>query len=146
MKQVYKLILELNSWIQLRLELAILVDNLIIWPKLKLESELDLNIDMYLNIYQIRSASFISLIKKPGYKLFAVLITDIEKTLKPKKYIDFVKKVLKKYYKFLDIFSQKEADKLSKHYLYNYKIKLEFKKQLSFKSIYKISLDELKYL
>src|SRR5438034_3091329 len=101
---------------------------------------------MHLNICQIKSVLFISLIKKPGYKLFAISITDIEKTLKLKKYTNSAKKVLKKYYKFLDIFFQKEADKLSKHHLYNYKIKLEFEKQLSFKSIYKMSLDELKYL
>jgi len=86
------------------------------------------------------------LIKKPGYKLFAVLITDIKKILKSKKYINSAKKVLKKYYKFLDIFSQKEADKLSEYCLYNYKIKIESGKQSLFKSIYKMSLDKLKYL
>src|SRR5438034_5090002 len=101
---------------------------------------------MHLNICQIKSVLFISLIKKPGYKLFAISITDIEKTLKLKKYINSVKKVLKKYYKFLDIFFQKEADKLPKHHSYNYKIELEFEKQLLFKSIYKMSFDKLKYL
>ena len=101
---------------------------------------------MHLNIYQIGPALFMSLIKKPGYKLFAVLITDIKKTLKLKKYTNSVKKVSKKYNEFLNIFFQKEADKLSEHYLYDHKIELEFEKQLLFKSIYKISLDELKYL
>ena len=101
---------------------------------------------MHLNICQIELALFVSLIKKSGYKLFTVLITNIKKILKLKKYTNSVKKVSKKYYKFLDIFSQKKANKLSKHHLYNYKIKLEFEKQLLFKSIYEMSLDELKYL
>ena len=101
---------------------------------------------MYLNICQIKSILFVSLIKKLSYELFAVLITNIKKILKLKKYINSAKKVLKKYYKFLDIFSQKEANKLSKHHLYNYKIKLEFEKQLLFKFIYKMFFDELKYL
>jgi len=73
-------------------------------------------------------------------------MTNIKKTLKSKKYTNLFKKVLKKYHEFLDIFSWKEADKLSEYYLYNHKIKLEFEKQLLFESIYKISLDELKCL
>src|SRR6266536_2773397 len=87
-----------------------------------------------------------SLIRKPSYELFAVLITDIKKTLKLKKYTNLFKKVSKKYYEFLDVFSQKEADKLLEHHSYNHKIKLEFGKQLSFKSMYEMSLDELKCL
>ena len=66
--------------------------------------------------------------------------------LKLKKYTNLFKKVLKKYHKFLDVFCWKEADKLLEHYLYDYKIELEFGKQLLFKSIYKISLNKLKYL
>ena len=95
---------------------------------------------MYLNICQIKSILFVSLIKKLSYELFAVSITNIKKILKLKKYTNLVKKVLKKYYKFLDIFSQKKVDKLSKYHLYNHKIKLKFEKQPLFKSIYKISI------
>ena len=101
---------------------------------------------MHLNICQIEPALFISLIKKLNYKLFTILIINIKKTLKLKKYINSAKKVSKKYYKFLDIFSQKEADKLLKYYLYNYKIELEFEKQLPFESMYEMFLDELKCL
>ena len=145
-KQAYKLILKFDSWIQLKLEFVILVDNLVVWFEFKSEFELDLNIDMHLNICQIKPVLFISLIRKLGYELFIVLIIDIEKILKLKKYINSVKKILKKYYEFLDIFSQKKADKLLKHHSYNYKIKLKFEKQLLFKFIYKISLNKLKYL
>ena len=101
---------------------------------------------MHLNICQIESALFMSLIKKLGYELFIVSITNIKKILRSKKYTNSVKKVLKKYYKFLNIFFQKEADKLSKHYLYDYKIELESRKQLLFESIYEIFLDKLKCL
>ena len=68
------------------------------------------------------------MIKKLDYELFTVLMTDIKKTLKSKKYTNFFKKVSKKYYKFLNIFSQKEADKLSEYYSYNHKIELESEK------------------
>ena len=73
-------------------------------------------------------------------------MTNIKKTLKLKKYTNLFKKVLKKYHEFLDVFSQKEADKLSEHHLYNHKIKLESEKQSLFKSMYEMSLDKLKYL
>ena len=146
MKQAYKSILKLNSQIQLKLEFAILVDDLVVWSEPKSESELDLNTNMHLNICQIKPALFMSLIRKSSYELFAASMTDIEKTLKLKKYTDFYKKVLKKYHEFLNVFSWKEADKLSEYYLYNHKIKLESGKQLLFESIYKMSLDELKCL
>jgi len=69
-----------------------------------------------------------SLIKKLDYELFAVSMTDIKKTLKSKKYTNLFKKVLKKYHEFLDVFSQKEANKLSEHHLYNHKIELKSEK------------------
>ncbi len=83
---------------------------------------------MHLNICQIESALFMSLIKKLDYELFAVSMTDIKKTLKSKKYTNLFKKVLKKYHEFLDVFSQKEANKLSEHHLYNHKIELKSEK------------------
>jgi hypothetical protein len=57
-----------------------------------------------------------------GYIVFAVTLQDIEKALIPKVTIDPRKKLPKEYYKFLDVFSKKEADKLPPHRLYDYKI------------------------
>ena len=81
-----------------------------------------------MDIYQIGSTPFIRLARKPGYKIFAASIADIEKTLAPKKHIDPTTKISVEYHRNLKTFSQTEADKLLKHWLYNLKIKLEPKK------------------
>ena len=57
--------------------------------------------------------------------IFAIIIVDIEKALVLKKHTNLAMKVLVYYYKYLNIFSQKEADKLAEHRLYNYKIILK---------------------
>ena len=54
--------------------------------------------------------------------IFAVIIADIKKALILKKHTNPAIKVLVYYYKHLNIFSQKKANKLVKHQLYNYKI------------------------
>ena len=57
--------------------------------------------------------------------IFAVTIADIEKALILKKYTNPAIKVLVYYYKHLDIFSWKKANKLAEYRLYNYKIILK---------------------
>ena len=52
-------------------------------------------------------------------------MADIKKALALKKHTNPVTKVPVKYYKHLDVFLWKEADKLVKYWLYNYKIVLE---------------------
>ena len=42
-------------------------------------------------------------------------MSDIKKALAPKKHIDFAMKVPVEHYKYLDIFSRKEADKLAEY-------------------------------
>ena len=79
------------------------------------------------------------LTKKPKYIIFAVIMADIEKALVLKKYTDFAMKVPVDHYKYLDIFLWKEADKLAKHWLYNYKIILEEGKQPRFGPLYGMS-------
>ena len=49
-------------------------------------------------------------------------MADIKKALILKKYTNPAMKVLVCYYKHLNTFSQKEADKLAEYQLYNYKI------------------------
>ena len=47
--------------------------------------------------------------------IFAITIADIKKALILKKYTNPAIKVLVYYYKYLDIFLQKKANKLAKH-------------------------------
>ena len=54
--------------------------------------------------------------------IFAITIADIEKALILKKHTNPVTKVLVCYYKYLDIFSRKEANRLAEYWLYDYKI------------------------
>jgi hypothetical protein len=49
-------------------------------------------------------------------------MADIEKALVLKKYTNPAIKVLVEYYNYLDVFLQKEANKLLERRLYNYKI------------------------
>ena len=49
-------------------------------------------------------------------------MADIKKALALKKYINPTTKALVDYYKYLDIFLRKEADKLVEYQLYNYKV------------------------
>ena len=65
-------------------------------------------------------------------------MADIEKALVLKKYINPVIKVLVCYYKHLDIFLWKKANKLVEYWLYNYKIILKEGKQPKFRPLYKM--------
>ena len=57
----------------------------------------------------------IQLAKKPKYMIFAIIIANIKKALILKKHTNPTIKVLVCYYKHLNIFLQKEANKLVKH-------------------------------
>ena len=65
-------------------------------------------------------------------------MADIKKALVLKKHTNPAIKVLVYYYKHLNIFSRKKANKLVKYRLYNYKIILKEGKQPRFKSLYRI--------
>ena len=71
--------------------------------------------------------------------IFAVIIANIKKALVLKKYTNPAMKVLVYYYKHLNIFLWKEADKLAEYRLYNHKIVLKKGKQPRFGFLYKIS-------
>ena len=70
-------------------------------------------------------------------------MADINKALVLKKHTDFAAKVPLEYYKYLIIFSQKEANKLVKRQPYNYKIVIEEKKYPGFRPLYKMSQNKL---
>ena len=63
----------------------------------------------------IRVAPLISLVRKLGYKIYAVLIVDINKALVEKKDINLATKVPPKYHDLLYIFLWKEVDRLPKY-------------------------------
>ena len=52
------------------------------------------------------------LAKKPEYTIFTIIIADIKKALALKKHTNPATKVLIDYYKYLEVFLRKEADKL----------------------------------
>ena len=66
-------------------------------------------------------------------------MADIEKALVPKKHTNPAVKVLLEHYKYLIIFSQKKADKLLEHWLYNHKIIIKEGKHPRFRPLYGIS-------
>ena len=57
--------------------------------------------------------------------IFAITLSDINKALILKKHINPAIKVLVYYYKHLDIFLWKKANKLVEYWLYNHKIILK---------------------
>ena len=75
--------------------------------------------------------------------IFAIIIADIKKALILKKHTDSVIKVLVYYYKHLNTFSRKKANKLAEHWLYNYKIVFKKGKQPGFKPLYRMSWNKL---
>ena len=91
----------------------------------------------------IGATLLIRLIIKPKYTIFIVIIANIKKALVLKRRTNPTIKVLIKYYKQLDVFLQKKANKLIKHQLYNYKIILKKGKQPRFGPLYKIFQNEL---
>jgi len=92
-----------------------------------------------LDIHIIRATLLAQLARKPEYIIFAITIADIKKALALKKYTNPATKVLIKYYNYLDVFSQKEANKLLDCHLYNYKIIIKEGKYLGFGPLYGIS-------
>ena len=96
-----------------------------------------------IDIHIIRATPLIQLTKKLKYTIFAVTIGDIKKALAPKKYTNPTVKALLKYYKHLIAFSQKEADKLPEHRLYNHKIVIKEIKHPRFRPLYRMSQNKL---
>jgi len=66
-------------------------------------------------------------------------MADIKKALALKKYTNPAMKVPVEYYKYLDIFLQKEANKLPERRLYNYKIVIKEGKHSGFRPLYRMS-------
>ena len=91
-----------------------------------------------LDIRMIGATPLVWLAKKPKYTIFTITMADIKKALALKKHTDPATKVLVDYYKYLNIFLWKEANKLAEHQLYNHKIVLKGK-QPRFRPLYRMS-------
>ena len=85
----------------------------------------------------------IQLARKPEYTIFAVIIANIKKALVLKKHTNPATKVPVDYYKYLEVFSWKETNKLVEYRPYNHKIILKEGKQPRFRPLYKISQNKL---
>jgi hypothetical protein len=92
-----------------------------------------------LDICIIRATLLARLAKKPEYTIFTITIANIKKALALKKHTDPATKVLIEYYNLLDVFLQKEADKLPERRPYDYKIVIEEGKYSGFGPLYRIS-------
>jgi len=68
-----------------------------------------------MDIYIIGATLLVQLARKPKYTIFAVTMADIKKALALKKYTNPAIKVLVYHYKHLEVFLQKEANKLVEH-------------------------------
>ena len=105
-----------------------------------------------MNISMIGAASFNHLVqqsqKNPSRtQIFSVTLQDINIALAPKKHSDPATKLPTEYHNFLDVFSRKDADVLSKHRpQYDHAIKLMKGKTPTWGPLYSMSADELKVL
>jgi hypothetical protein len=61
--------------------------------------------EQLIDIYYISSALFITLARWPNHKIYAILIADINKALKPKVHTNLTTKVLADYHDLLYVFS-----------------------------------------
>ena len=95
---------------------------------------LALNLLIFLKIYIIEAILFIKLVKDSRIKLFAIIITNIEKTLKEKKYLNSIIFLLLEYYNFLNVFFRKDINKLFLYRSNNYTIELKLDIKSSYDS------------
>ena len=75
-----------------------------------------------IEIKMIAAAPFLHVFKQEGVELFSVSLKDVEKALKFKQRSDPITKLTLKLHKFLELFSEKEANKLPPHRPYDLKI------------------------
>src|SRR5947207_9920820 len=69
----------------------------------------------FLEICQISAESFYMLARKRDHKIFAVIMKDIEKALKPKTYVDSQLFVPEELHDIIDTFEKQYANKLVLH-------------------------------
>ena len=75
-----------------------------------------------LEIKMIVTAPFFHVCKQERIKLFSASLKDIKKVLQPKRRTDPATKLPHEFHEFLELFSEKEANKLPPHRPYDHKI------------------------
>src|SRR5438045_8665848 len=100
-----------------------------------------------LEICQISAESFYMLARKQDHEIFAVIMKDIEKTLKSKTYIDSQFFISKELHDIINTFEKQHVDKLALHHEnHDFKIELKSEKTTSFGLLYGMSCNELMIL
>src|SRR5947207_491438 len=101
----------------------------------------------FLEICQISTESFYMLARKQDHEVFAVIMKDIKKTLKPKTYVDPQLFIPEELHNIINTFEKQHADKLASHHKnHDFKIELESGKTSSFELLYEMSHNELMIL
>ena len=91
-----------------------------------------------LEIKMIAAAPFFHVCKQEGIKLFSASIKNVEKALQPKRRTDPATKLPHEFHEFFKLFSEKEANKLPLHRLYDHKINF-IKKNPGYGPLYSMS-------
>ena len=73
-------------------------------------------------IRMIATAPFFHVCKQEGVELFSVSLKDVKKAFQFKRRIDPVTKLFHEFHEFFELFSEKKANKLPPHRLYDHKI------------------------
>src|SRR5438477_12889802 len=97
-----------------------------------------------LEICQISTKPFYMLTRKQDHKIFAVIMKDIKKALKPKTYVDPQFFIFKELHDIINTFEKQHANKLAPHHKnHDFKIELKSGKTPSFELMYEMSRNEL---
>jgi len=87
------------------------------------------------------------LARKQDHEVFAVIMKDIEKALKPKTYVDPQLFIPEELHNIIDTFEKQHVNKLVSHHKnHNFKIELKSEKTSSFELLYEMSHNELMIL
>ena len=97
-------------------------------------------------IKMIATAPFFHVCKQKGIKLFSVSMKNVKKALQFKRRIDPVTKLPHEFHEFLELFSEKEINKLLPHRPYDHKINFIKKKQSGYGPLYSMSQGEFQVL
>ena len=97
-------------------------------------------------IRMIAAAPFFHVCKQEGVELFSASMKNVEKAFQFKRRTDPVTKLPHEFYEFLELFSEKEANKLPPHRPYDHKINFIKKKQPGYGPLYSMSQGKFQVL
>ena len=94
----------------------------------------------------IATAPFFHVCKQKGVELFSVSLKDVKKALQFKRRTDPATKLPHEFHEFLELFSEKEANKLPPHRLYDHKINFIKKPPPGYGPLYSMSQGKFQVL